>query len=84
MCAYRKRDVFIDVFIGEQRAVLEQHAHSLAQREQLLARHGRDFVAEDAHAAALGVDLPGDEAQQRRLAGTRGPHERGDAARGGR
>ena len=80
MRAHRKGDVFVDVFVGEQRAVLEQHAHALAQREQFLARHRRDFVAEYTHAAALGVGLPGDEPQQRGLAGARRAHERGDAA----
>ena len=38
--AHRKRDVFVDVFVGEQRAVLEQHAHAPAQREQF----ARDIV----------------------------------------
>ncbi len=78
--AQRECDVFVDVLVGEQRAVLEQHAHAPAQREQFLAGHWRHFFAKDPHAAAFGVRLPGDEPQQRGLAGARGTHERGDAA----
>jgi hypothetical protein len=80
MGADRERHVFVHVFVGEQSAVLEQHAHALAQREQLFAGHGGDFLAEHPHAAAFGVHLAGDQTQQRRLAGARGPHECRDPA----
>jgi hypothetical protein len=69
MSAQRKRDVFIDVHVGEQRPVLEQHAHASPEGEQGLARHRRDVVAEHADIAALRVDLTGDELEQRRLPG---------------
>jgi hypothetical protein len=75
-----KGDVFVDIHVGEQRPVLEQHAHAASHGEQFLVRHLRDVLAEHADVAALGVDLPGDELEQRRLAGARGAHDRGDPA----
>ena len=68
--AQRKGDVLEHVEIGEQRAVLEQHAHALAQREHLAALPGsRGPAPKTSTSPPLGAICAGDQPQQRGLAG---------------
>ena len=53
--AHREGDVLEHVEVGEQRAVLEQHAHALAQRVDLAAVQAREVLAEGEHLAAVGA-----------------------------
>ena len=57
-----KRDVFEHVEVGQQRAVLEQHAHAAAQGKQLAAPEPRQVVPEHADRTGRRRDLPGDQA----------------------
>ena len=61
--AHRERDVLEDVQVGEQRAVLEQHAHAPAQRVDSGTAESREILAEDQHPAAVGEGLRRDELQ---------------------
>src|SRR5690606_11142474 len=56
-------------------AVLEQHAHALAQLVELALRQLRDVPAVDDHLAAIGDGLARDELEQRRLAGAARTHD---------
>ncbi len=78
--AQRERHVLEDVDVREQRAVLEQHAHAPAQRVQRCAVESRDVAAVDDDLARVGVDLPGDQPQQRGLAGAARTHDGRDRA----
>ena len=80
MLADRERHVLEDREVGEQRAVLEQHAHPAAQTVEPPRVEAGDLLPEDRHAALVGCHLPGDEPKQGRLAGAARPHHRGDAA----
>ena len=75
-----ERDVLEHAQVGEQRAVLKQHSHPAPQHIKLRARQGEHVLARDFDLAAVGHDLAGDQAQQRRLAGAAGAHDRGDFA----
>ena len=77
--AHRKGDVLEHVEVGQQCAVLEQHPHALAQGVDLAAAQGATSWPKREHLALLGADLARDQPQQRRLAGARGTHDRGDA-----
>ncbi len=79
MLAERERHVLVDVQVRQQRTVLEQHAHALAKRIECRCGRGRGSLSPHHHAALGGRDLPGEEPQQRGLAGAAGPHDRGDA-----
>ena len=50
--AQRKGDVLEDAQVREERAVLEQHAHALAQRIQGIAAHGAHVLPGDEQRAA--------------------------------
>ena len=80
MFADRERHVLEDREVGEQRAVLEQHAHPAAQTVEPPGVEAGDLLPEDHDAALIGGHLPGDEPQQGRLAGAARPHHRRDAA----
>jgi len=56
--AQRKGDVLEHVEVGEQRAVLEQHAHPPAQREQLPPAEARDVAALHQDPAPSGRSCP--------------------------
>ena len=75
-----KRDVLEHVDVGEQRAVLKQHAHAQAQLVELASLEMRDIDAIEQDLAAVRLDLAGDQAQQRRLARAARPHDGRDAA----
>jgi len=80
MFAQRKRDILEHVEIGEQRTVLKQHPHALPECVELAAREPRDFPTLDQHLAAVGTNLPRDQAQQRRFASAARTHDGGHAA----
>ncbi len=70
-----KRDVLVNVQVGEQCTILEQHAHAPAQRIDLLALELGEIEAIDDHLAAVRAHLAGDEFQQGRLARAARPHD---------
>ena len=72
----RERDVLEHVEVGEQRAVLKQHAHAPAQRVQRAPVEGADVAAVDDHLPGVGEYLSRHEPQQRRLARTARAHDR--------
>ena len=74
----RERDVLVDVEVGQQRAVLEQHAHAAAHPVQRRARQLRDFLAVELDEAPVRAGLPRDEPEQRRLAAAARAHDRRD------
>jgi hypothetical protein len=78
--AQRERHILEYVLVGEQRAVLKQHAHAPAQRIQLRAAQVADVDAVEQHLALVGPHLPGDQLEERRLAGAARPHDGRDAA----
>ena len=80
MLAQRERHVLEDVQVGEQRAVLEQHAHAPAQRVQPGAPQRAHVLSRDDQAARVRAQLPGDQTQERGLAGAARSHDRGDPA----
>ena len=80
MLADRERHVLEDREVGEQGAILEQHAHPSAQTVEPPGVETGDLLPEDLHAALFGRYLPGDEPQQGCLAGAARPHHRRDAA----
>jgi hypothetical protein len=80
MFAHRERHVLEHVQIGEQRAVLEQHAHALAQREQLTGGKRAHVLPQHLHRAGRRPYLAREQSQQRGLARAAGPHHCGDAA----
>ncbi|MNV57676.1 hypothetical protein D3C71_1500200 [compost metagenome] len=73
--AQRESDVFEHVQIGEQGALLEQHAHALAQGLQFVGVGAADVLAERMHLALPGDELAGGRAQQRGLARARAAHD---------
>ena len=78
--AQRERDVLVHRHVGEQRAELEQHPELAAHHVQRLAVEIGHRFAADQHAAGLRLQLPADEAQDRRLAAAGAAHDRHDAA----
>jgi hypothetical protein len=75
-----KGDVLVDVEIGQQRTVLEQHTHALSHLEQFAPAQLRDFLSVEQDAALVGQFLPRDQPEQCGLPGAAGTHDRGDAA----
>ncbi len=78
--AQRERDVLEHVEVGEQRPVLEQHAHAPAQGIDLLAVQLGHVEAVHEHLAAVGAHLPGDQLQQGGLARAARAHDGRDGA----
>jgi hypothetical protein len=76
----READVGVDRQRVEQRIVLEQHAHPLAQRQQLDRRGRRQVAAERPHLPAIGPHQPHHQLEQRGLARAAAPEDDGDLA----
>ena len=53
--AHREGDVLEHVEVGEQRAVLKQHPHALAQRVHRRGAQRGEVAAEDQHLPAVGA-----------------------------
>ncbi len=79
MLAQREGDILVDTDVGQQRAVLEQHADTLARVVEFAATHAADVTALDQDAAVVRQDLARDQTQQGGLAGTAGAHDGGHA-----
>ncbi|MNT09402.1 hypothetical protein D3C72_1441830 [compost metagenome] len=79
--AQREGHVLEYVQVGEKRALLEQHAHALAQGLKLGAGDARHVLAESQHAAMLCGELAGGRPQQRGLAGAGAAHDGDHLAR---
>jgi len=75
--AQAEGDVLEDRQVAEQRVVLEDEAHAAVAHVGV-----GGVLAVEVHAAAVGHLEPGDDAQQRGLARTRGPQQRDQLARG--
>jgi hypothetical protein len=78
--AQRERDVLEHVHVREQRAVLKQHPHSLAQREHLASVERREILTTHDDPPAGRRSLGGDQLQQRGLAGAARAHDPGNTA----
>jgi hypothetical protein len=78
--AQREGDVLVHAHVGEERAELEQHAHAPAHAVERVALQLVHGLARDAHFARRGLQLPADQAQQRRLAAAARAHDRHDLA----
>ncbi len=78
--AQRKRDVLVDVEVGQQRAVLEQHAHPATHAIKLATRKRGDVLPVEFDESAVGPGLAGDQAKQRRLATAARAHDGRDCA----
>ena len=78
--AQREGDILEHAQIGEQGAVLKQHAHSPAQLIQLGAPQLRKILPRHLDRAARCRHLAGDQAQQSRLAGAARSHDGGNLA----
>ncbi|KAG1376448.1 hypothetical protein G6F59_018259 [Rhizopus arrhizus] len=70
-----------DSLVGEERALLEQHAHALAQGLQFGAAGAADVLADRQDLALLRDELAGGRPQQRGLARTRAAHDGDHLAR---
>ena len=78
--ADRKGHVLEHAEVGEQRAVLEQHAHAAPQVEQGGPGQPGHVLPRDLHGARFRPQLTGNHAQQGGFAGATRTHDRGDAA----
>ena len=76
----RVGDVLVDGLVRQQAEVLEDRTHLAAQPRHLAAGHRAEVVAGDEHGALGGGLLAQGEAQHRRLAGARGPHDEDELA----
>jgi len=66
--------------VGEQRTTLKQHPHAPPEAVEIASRKLIDGLAIDGDAPGGRPQLAADEAQQRRLAGSAGAHDRHDFA----
>src|SRR5215471_11436206 len=79
MLAQRECDIFEDIQVSQQRAILKQHSHTLAHLEQLRTIQRGYIRSVHQNLTAVGKDLPGNQAQQRRLACAARAHDCGDS-----